>query len=355
MISLWIAAAVATSLAIGLMALFAARPVPVAADPARAVYRRQLTEIDDLAERGLLGAEERASAHAEAARRLIGEADPDEEQPSPPGAKSFVWGVGLLAGVLAVSAYLWVGHPGLPDQPYAQRLAAWRQTAETQPEALEARQVVALLEEIKKERGGDPQFLTYLAEMQNRVGNPLAAQRYLERAAQLAPDRAEIWGELGLVQLDLNEGKMSPRARASFEKALAIDPKAIAPRFFLADDQIKRGETAAGIAALRAMLPELSPEQQTEVSARIAEAERGGPAVNAAAADPAIQAMVARLAERLKTNPNDPEGWARLVTSYRVMGDAAKMNEALTDARRYFNGRPRELQAIEDAARGAAP
>ena len=32
--------------------------------------------------------------------------------------------------------------------------------------------------------------------------------------------------------------------------------------------------------------------------------------------------------------------------------DQAKFNEALTDARRYFKGRPRELQAIEDAAKG---
>jgi cytochrome c-type biogenesis protein CcmI len=44
------------------------------ADPTLAVYRRQLNEIDDLAERGLLAEGELKAARAEAARRLLGAA-----------------------------------------------------------------------------------------------------------------------------------------------------------------------------------------------------------------------------------------------------------------------------------------
>ena len=72
-------------------------------------------------------------------------------------------------------------------------------------------------------------------------------------------------------------------------------------------------------------------------------------------ANPAIAAMVQGLAERLKTDPNDPAGWARLVRSYAVMRDTAKLNAALTDARRYFKDRPADLAGIEAAANAAGP
>ena len=41
-----------------------------------------------------------------------------------------------------------------------------------------------------------------------------------------------------------------------------------------------------------------------------------------------IETMVARLDERLKENPQDAEGWQRLVRSYQVLGK----NDAARDA-----------------------
>ncbi|MEO8813383.1 MAG: c-type cytochrome biogenesis protein CcmI, partial [Caulobacteraceae bacterium] len=45
------------------------------ADPAIEVYRRALTEIDDLADRGMIVADERRTARAETGRRLLAEAE----------------------------------------------------------------------------------------------------------------------------------------------------------------------------------------------------------------------------------------------------------------------------------------
>jgi cytochrome c-type biogenesis protein CcmH len=188
--------------------------------------------------------------------------------------------------------------------------------------------------------------------MQMRTGNPIAAERNLERVVAMTPDNAQAWDRLGQAHMDLADGKLTPQARAAFEKAISLNPKVVAPRFFLADDAINKGRTAEGIAALRAMLPDLAPEQKEEVNQRIAEAEKGPQEAFDPAANPAIQAMVAGLAERLKTNPNDPEGWVMLVRSYSQLKDTAKLNEALADARRYFKDRPRELSAIEAAASG---
>ena len=41
-----------------------------------------------------------------------------------------------------------------------------------------------------------------------------------------------------------------------------------------------------------------------------------------------IRSMVERLAGRLAENPNDPEGWQRLIRAYEVLGETAKAAEA---------------------------
>ena len=71
MLTFWIGAILLTALAACPVVHLASRPRPLAADPAQAVYRRQLSELDDLAGRGILAESELKSAHAEAARRLL--------------------------------------------------------------------------------------------------------------------------------------------------------------------------------------------------------------------------------------------------------------------------------------------
>ncbi|MFZ5509492.1 MAG: c-type cytochrome biogenesis protein CcmI [Pseudomonadota bacterium] len=45
-----------------------------------------------------------------------------------------------------------------------------------------------------------------------------------------------------------------------------------------------------------------------------------------------VEAMVASLAQRLKANPDDPQGWAMLGRSYRVMGRYGEAAEAFANA-----------------------
>jgi cytochrome c-type biogenesis protein CcmH len=58
--------------------------------------------------------------------------------------------------------------------------------------------------------------------------------------------------------------------------------------------------------------------------------------------------MVAGLAARLQTNPNDPEGWQRLVRAYAVLGDTEKAKAALADARKAMAKNPAALAAINE-------
>jgi cytochrome c-type biogenesis protein CcmH len=65
----------------------------------------------------------------------------------------------------------------------------------------------------------------------------------------------------------------------------------------------------------------------------------------------AIRGMVAGLAERLKTQPDDPQGWVKLVRAYAVLGEAAPRDAALKAARARYAGKADILNALDAAAR----
>ena len=66
-----------------------------------------------------------------------------------------------------------------------------------------------------------------------------------------------------------------------------------------------------------------------------------------------IRSMVARLADRLQQNPADPDGWARLVKAFGVLGDAAKADEATAQARKALGADAAKLAKFEEALKAA--
>jgi cytochrome c-type biogenesis protein CcmH len=61
-----------------------------------------------------------------------------------------------------------------------------------------------------------------------------------------------------------------------------------------------------------------------------------------------IAGMVARLADRLKTDGSDADGWLRLVRAYMVLGERDKARVAAADARRALAGEPEKLRRIDE-------
>ena len=64
----------------------------------------------------------------------------------------------------------------------------------------------------------------------------------------------------------------------------------------------------------------------------------------------AVRGMVANLAQRLATSPDDPAGWVQLVKAYAVLGDSAKRDAALKTARARYAAKPEVLDALAEAA-----
>jgi cytochrome c-type biogenesis protein CcmH len=61
-----------------------------------------------------------------------------------------------------------------------------------------------------------------------------------------------------------------------------------------------------------------------------------------------IRGMVGKLADRLKQNGDDVEGWQRLVRAYMVLGERDKAQAAAADAKRALASNPDKLRRIED-------
>jgi cytochrome c-type biogenesis protein CcmH/NrfG len=67
-----------------------------------------------------------------------------------------------------------------------------------------------------------------------------------------------------------------------------------------------------------------------------------------------VQSMVERLANRLKGGGGTAENWVMLVRSYRTLGDNAKAETAIADARRDLAASPPQLQQLEAALKQPA-
>jgi cytochrome c-type biogenesis protein CcmH len=65
-----------------------------------------------------------------------------------------------------------------------------------------------------------------------------------------------------------------------------------------------------------------------------------------------VQGMVLQLAERLKQDGTDVEGWLRLLRAYMVLGDKDQARAAAGDARRALASDPEKLRRVEEFLKG---
>src|SRR5580692_11434564 len=112
MIWLWIAAALVSAALATLVvqrAVSASRAQP-SGNPALAVYRRQMAELDELAERGVLAEGERRSVRAETGRRLMAAAE-RWEAPTVNSRPLVILLAAAAVPLTAIVAYLVLGAP----------------------------------------------------------------------------------------------------------------------------------------------------------------------------------------------------------------------------------------------------
>ncbi|MEO8813345.1 MAG: c-type cytochrome biogenesis protein CcmI, partial [Caulobacteraceae bacterium] len=259
----------------------------------------------------------------------------------------------------AVAIYLAVGSPGLTDQPFADRLRAWR----ANPERYDAPELAAALRSLAQSRPDDPEPWRRLAGLDLSLGDADGAAHALRRALAIAPGRSDLMAPLGEIMVLKARGSVDPDARAIFMQVLRRDPTSPTARYYLARAAIASGDTVGGLATWRGLLADLAPDDPRRglLAKEVATVERTGalppPAAAGAAPPPgipdAIRGMVDGLAARLRAHPDDPDGWVRLVRAYAVLGETGRRDAALAFARGRYADRPALLGQLTAAA--AAP
>jgi len=175
-----------------------------------------------------------------------------------------------------------------------------------------------------------------------------AFARAIDAAAAQGQHYSFLYSAYGEALTQASAGAVSPEAEAAFTQALALDPKDVSARYFLGLASAARGNAPVALGYWNSLLADTpaNSDLHAELVDRIAAltARSGGGVPN-------IAGMVAGLAARLKADPNDAEGWQRLIRAYAVLGDQPKARAALADARKAFAGHADALTAFEAEAK----
>jgi cytochrome c-type biogenesis protein CcmH len=327
------------------------------------VYRDQLAEIDRDRAAGLIGEQESEAARVEVSRRLLAAVD----QTEPVAAAGAAWrrraaalsGLVLLpAGALAL--YLGIGSPRVPSQAESALRSAMEQTS---IETMVTRVETYLAANPDDGRGWEVVGPVYL-----RLGRFQDAVKARRNVLRLLGPNAEREADFGEALTGAANGVVTAEAKAAFERALRHDKDDVRARYFIGLAAEQDGRTAEAAAAWRKLLDE-APADASWVDfvrqslARVdptAPAAKGPTSADVAAAgeltdqqrNDMVRGMVDRLAERLKRDTGDVDGWMMLVRSYMVMGERDNAQRAADNARRALAGEPDKLRSLEELASG---
>lgn len=357
----WILVAILTAaVAVVLLLPLLRRPPAAAGDTGHdvEVYRDQLEELKRDEASGLIGTNEAELARAEVARRLIAASNAEKNERASPAsrrnrlAQAFVI---VLLPAIGLCLYLATGRPDLPAQPLAERLAN---------PGTDISILIARAENHLAQNPDDGEGWDLLAPIYYRNGRMEdAANAYAQAIRILGPTTDRLDGQAE-TQIALANGIITADARKLLEQSLALQPGNPRAGYYLAlalEQEGKPEEARAAFEALVQKAPADAPwlplvkehiaalsQGQGSVAqgqGSVAAGQLGNPTADdvAAAQDMSagdrrqmIGGMVESLAEKLAENPDNFEGWMRIIRSYVVLDQRPKAEAALKTALETF-------------------
>ena len=213
-----------------------------------------------------------------------------------------------------------------------------------------------------------------------------AAEAY-HRAVELNPGDPVLKSLHGEALVASANGQVTVEALSAFKAALVLHPNDVRARFYSGQAEIQNGDVKSALdtwidlltnapegaewaADLRERILEVSRQSGTDVSRSLPPPSRtasnsttmqnrAGPTAkdmeNASRLTPRARNtmardMVERLATRLETSPNDPDGWIMLIRSRIVLSEQAEAKAGLRRALDVFAERPDIKRRIRLAA-----
>lgn len=334
-------AAVAVALLLPLMRAEAHTDIPQAHDVE--VYRDQLAELQRDTANGLISGDEAEFARAEVARRLL--AANEAVKAAAPVSARRANRIAQMAVIVFLPAaglclYLATGRPDLPDAPLAMRLANPGEDINI---------LVAKAEQHLVQNPEDGAGWDILAPIYYREGRMEDAGAAYQNAIRiLGPTPARLGGYAESL-IALSGGLVTTEAQDALKQSLAIAPNDPRSEYYLALALKQQGKTKEARDAFEALV-RASPKDApwlplVNTHLAVLKGAPGNPSeADVAAAqtmdsgdrNAMIEGMVANLAEKLKQDPKNFEGWMRIVRSYAVLDRKAEAGEALRQGLQAF-------------------
>lgn len=322
-----------------------------------AFFRQQMADLERDREAGLVSEREAEALRAEIGRRLL-RATRGEGRSGPEGEPALrrrraASAIALSTiPLLALAIYGAMGSPHLPQVPRAARMDGGQ---------LDVGAAVAKIEAHLAQNPNDGRGWEVLAPVYLRAGRFGDAARAYQSALDILGESPARLTDLGEAVTAEAGGIVDARARAAFERALALDPANAKARYYLAVATGQDGDNAKAIDMLQKLLADapadaswrgaveqrLAALSMSEGASAITSLPQGEQAL-------AIRGMVEGLAARLDADGSDAAGWARLVRSYVVLGEEENARAALAKARRQLAADPASLDMLTALARQLA-
>lgn len=345
-----------------------------------AVYRDQLKELDRDLAGGLISAEQADYARAEIGRRLLAVSAAPAAVVPETGRKSYRLTqafIVVLLPVIGLCLYLRTGEPGLPSQPLQARL---------DHPGNDMNILVAKAEHHLAEAPDDGKGWDVLAPVYFKMMRLDDAQMAYRNAIRLLGPTPERLGSLAETLMAASDGVITAEAREALQQSVKLNADNPRAKFYLAlafEQENKPDDAKAAFTALAKESPADAPWLPL-VNQHIA--KNGGTPAAPPAADPKapggpneqdvaaaqtmsaddrqrmIKGMVDTLDAKLKQDPNNFEGWVRLIRSYAVLNDKDRAADALKRGLAAFpasGGQGQQLVALAKdlglSAEGAQP
>tara|TARA_Y100001960_G_scaffold278671_1_gene310298 strand:- start:847 stop:2034 length:1188 start_codon:yes stop_codon:yes gene_type:complete len=352
------------------------------------IFKHQLTELESDLEHGVLLESEVDAARAEIERRLLRVSNQTSKRSEAKPFNSYrnltLICAGLGVPFFATGLYLHLGSPNYPGFPYKER--DFRAEREYKNRIEEDRNMSKLVKSLVARLDTEPNDLRgwiLLGRTHLALGREAEAIRSLRKGLQFSGNNPAIAVELAEALVISADNEVRTEARKLFKNVLSQEARNPRARYYLAladaqdgrlkdalqgwidlltvsppsapwrhtvDESIKNTAkklridpslvkpslSAKLLGPEKITVPEFSkysqkqfnmPDlDQTEITAagKLSPSERGE----------IIQSMVRSLADRLRDNPDDLDGWERLERAYQVLGETKKAKEALAHIRR---------------------
>lgn len=144
-----------------------------------------------------------------------------------------MWTIAATALTLGAAGYAWQGNPGLPGR----NVTAEEKAGEVDPG-------MVVMREAMFGRYNFTWGIFAQADAMTRAGKLDSAVQAMLNGTRAAPQDPGIWTGLGMAFVEHDGGLISPAARLSFDRAIALAPEHPGPPFFLGMALARTGQLA---------------------------------------------------------------------------------------------------------------